>query len=67
MREYDELTIEQQKLVDRYTNAYDDEWYAVVYEDGEVALKHNTRLNDVPQYGQAHKKLKTVYIQRCGE
>jgi len=67
MREYDELTREQQEQVDRYLAANGFDWYAVVYDDGDVNLTHNTGLSSILQCGHDPEDYGIVYMAQCGE
>ena len=62
MKEYDELTNEQRKQVDRYTAANCYNWYAVVYTDAKVKLMREAELSNILQGGQPPENFGIVFI-----
>jgi hypothetical protein len=60
------ITEKQQALVNRIVTGWNHDWYAVVYDDGEVMVKHNTVLSNVLECGHSPERYGIVHMQRCG-
>jgi hypothetical protein len=67
MVKYNGLTEGHQHQVDEYVANYNYEWYAVVYDDGNVVVMNKIGLSNILQCGGDPDDYDIIYIQQCGK